>query len=65
MKSTDDNTTCPLCGHTGRMAITTRQPLAWPPHQLNPTSLTLFQCRQCGTVFTNLEQRQAEEPVGA
>lgn len=61
MSAADDNTTCPLCGHVGRMQISTRQPPAWPPHKLNPPLLELLQCRACGTIFAKCDQRLTDE----
>lgn len=63
-----DNASCPLCGHVGRMKITTSPPPQFPPLNLNQPLLTLSQCPQCGAVFAKSQAAESlahEEAVGA
>ena len=56
MPEANDSPVCPLCGHDGQKEITTR-PAQFPLIDPEPPVLTLYKCRECGTIFA--------EPTGA
>ena len=47
---------CPVCGHTGRKQITTRESALLYADSENRHAVTVFKCLQCGTAFTKTDR---------